>query len=254
MTLRVLVVEDEPINREFIVKLIREAPTFSLLAACGDLQGACRALAKRPDIVLLDVQLGEGTGLDLLDDPAFSTLDPPPAVVFVTAYDRYAVAAFERHAVDYVLKPFGRQRLGAALARARQRLERDRARQTLERLQALVKSLDRGVAKRFSIKENGKTVLVPAESVDWVEAQRNYVWLHVAGRTHRLRRTLGELERELDPHGFVRTHRSALVNLHRVRALEPWFHGDAVLVMEGDQRVKLSRRYRAHVERRLSGG
>jgi len=242
--LRVLIVDDEPLARERIRALLRDAPDAEVVGECGDGRRALAAIRRRrPDLLFLDVQMPELDGFAVL-----RALDPTelPAVIFVTAYDRYALRAFEVHALDYLLKPFDRERFHRALARARTQIERDR-RGTLDaRLLALLEDLRPGRKRleRLVVKEGGRVFFLRAEEIDWVEAQGNYARLHIGRETHLVRETMARLEAGLDPKQFARIHRSTIVNLERVRELLPDFHGDSVVVLRDATRLTLSRGYR----------
>ena len=244
MKLRVLIVDDEPLARERLRVLLRDAPEVQVVGECGDGRRALAAIRRRrPDLLFLDVQMPELDGFAVL-----RALDPTelPAVIFVTAYDRYALRAFEVHALDYLLKPFDRERFHRALARARTQIERDR-RGTLDaRLLALLEDLRPGRKRleRLVVKEGGRVFFLRAEEIDWVEAQGNYARLHIGRETHLVRETMARLEAGLDPKQFARIHRSTIVNLERVRELLPDFHGDSVVVLRDATRLTLSRGYR----------
>ena len=244
MKLRVLIVDDEPLARERLRVLLRDAPEVQVVGECGDGRRALAAIRRRrPDLLFLDVQMPELDGFAVL-----RALDPTelPAVIFVTAYDRYALRAFEVHALDYLLKPFDRERFHRALARARTQIERDR-RGTLDaRLLALLEDLRPGRKRleRLVVKDGGRVFFLRAEEIDWVEAQGNYARLHIGRETHLVRETMARLEAGLDPKQFARIHRSTIVNLERVRELLPDFHGDSVVVLRDATRLTLSRGYR----------
>jgi len=242
--LRVLIVDDEPLARERIRALLRDAPETEVVGECGDGRRAVAAIRRRkPDLVFLDVQMPELDGFEVL-----RALGPAemPAVIFVTAYDRYALRAFEVHALDYLLKPFDRERFQRALARARSQLERDRHGAVEKRLLALLEDLQPGRKRleRLVVKEGGRIFFLRADEIDWVEAQGNYARLHVGRETHLVRETMARLEAGLDPKHFARIHRSAIVNLERVREMRPDFHGDYAVVLRDGTRLTLSRNFR----------
>lgn len=234
MTIRALIADDEPLGRRRVRRLLDAERDVAVVGECDDGPAALAAIRRlAPDVVFLDVQMPGLDGLGVLD--ALGGRRALPVTVFVTAYDRYAVPAFDHHAADYLLKPIDPVRFREALGRVRERLGADTARaQPLERL--LVR--ERG---------GGRAFFVRLDEVEWIEAARNDVCLHVGRAAHRVRSTLGALERRLDPARFRRVSRSALVNLDRVRELQPWFHGDAVVLLQSGARVTMSRRYRANV-------
>ncbi len=252
-TYSVLIVEDEPLNREFITAAVDESPEFNLLASCGMLETAIQILENhRPDIVLLDIQLPGQNGFHLLEHSTFQTLNPLPAVVFVTAHDRYAVKAFDVHAVDYVLKPFDKKRLHQALHRAKDRISQGQNLDTFTQLKQLLDDRPKDTGPdRLQIKEEGRIWLLPVKDVDWIEAKGNYVMIHTQQKSYRLRETLTGMEQQLAAKSFVRVHRSSLVNVNAVEALEPWFNGDYMLMLHNGQRIKLSRRYKDKVAQTL---
>jgi len=250
MTLRVLIVDDEPLVRSGIRRVLAAEQGVEIAGeARHGLEALERIRSLKPDLVFLDVQMPELDGIGVV---RALERDALPGIVFVTAYDRYAVEAFELHAIDYLLKPFDDDRLRAALARARERLSRP-APDLAARLAELTELLRRDgqPLSRFLVKTGSRSVLVNAADVDWIEAADNYVRLHAGGARHVLRMTMKELEARLDPASFVRVHRSAIVNLARVAHLEPVPSGDQEIVLKSGQRVVLSRRYRESFERRV---
>ena len=248
--LRVLIVDDEPLARRGVRARLARLPAVDIVAECaggGEAVAAIRRLA--PDVVFLDVQMPEVDGFEVL---ARIGAAPAPVVVFVTAYDQYAVRAFEVHALDYLLKPIDEARFADALARAKAQA-RSRRRGTAgadERVAALVLDHARH-ARRFLVPGRGRTVVVDVDDVDWIEAADYYATLHAAGKAHLLRETLTALEQRLDPERFVRVHRSAIVNLDRVREIHPLFRGDCELVLKDGARVRLSRTRRREFQRRF---
>lgn len=248
--LRVLIVDDEPLVRAGIRRVLEAEPDVVVL---GEARHGREALAMvralKPELMFLDVQMPELDGIGLVRALAGSAL---PAIVFVTAYDRYAVEAFELHAIDYLLKPFDDERLRAALVRARAHLVKPPAdlAARLAELTELLRS-DGPALTRFLVRTGNKAVLVNAADVDWIEAADNYVRLHTGSVRHVLRMTMKQLEDRLDPQDFVRIHRSAIVNLSRVSHLLPQASGDQEVVLHGGRRLTLSRRYREAFERRV---
>lgn len=260
-SLRVVVVDDESLARERIVGLLAGEPGVRLVAECGSGREALDVLRREStDLVFLDVQMPGMSGLDVL-----RALGPErtPAVVFVTAYDEHAVQAFELHALDYLLKPFDDRRFAKALQRARTWVESGRMlREFAARVSALLGDGEapRSTAgpvsgpeealDRLVVKEGERSILLPVERIDWIEAANYYVVVHAGPRTYVVRDTLGRLERQLGRR-FVRIHRATIVNLDRVAEFQRLFHGDfAVLLADGTE-LKLSRTYRSLVEARL---
>jgi two-component system LytT family response regulator len=244
----VVIVDDEPLARERLRDLLAGHPRYDLAAEAGDGAEALATIVElRPALVFLDVQMPELDGFGVLEALAS---DPLPAIVFVTAYDEYAVRAFEVNAVDYLLKPVEPARFAAAMARVDARLAGGGGPAASDAtLRALLDQLrgDRRYATRFVVRRDGRIVFVRASEVDWIEAAGNYAELHVAGRTLPLRETMKSLEARLDPDVFVRVHRSAIVNLDRVAAMEPYFHGEYVLKLRDGGTLTSSRAYSARL-------
>ena len=251
--------DDEPVARRRLRRLLRTAPDVDVVGESADGAAAVEAVrALTPDLVLLDVQMPELDGFGVLQnlaraEPGGKGRTQMPEVIFVTAHDRYAVRAFEVHALDYLLKPVDADRLARALEHARVRLlERQRA-PVDPRLLALLQDLaaERRYLTRIPVKSEGRVLVVDLADVDWVGAADNYVILHAGPREHLMRDTMGRLERELDPDRFVRIHRSAIVQIDRIRELVSDFHGDFEVVLRDGTRLTLSRSYRAKVETAL---
>jgi two-component system LytT family response regulator len=246
MTTRVLLVDDEAVARRRMRRYLASDDTVAIVGECADGTSAVAAIQSlRPDIVLLDVQMPELDGFGVLGAlPA----DRLPAVIFVTAFDRYALKAFELHAIDYLLKPFTRERFAMALARAKDRLLGSAAD---HRLAALVERLraTRDRPSRVAVRGRDRIVIVDWADVDWIEAADNYAKLHVGRAEYLLRTTLAALEQELDDGRFVRVHRSAMVQIDRIAELIPETHGDFTLRLRGGAELTLSRTFRDRVER-----
>lgn len=229
---RVVIVDDEPLARAGIRDLIGRRADLSVVAECGDGASAVDAIERlRPDVVILDIQMPEPSGIAVAR--AINSKQRP-AIIFVTAYDRFAVEAFELDAVDYVLKPFRDERLLEAIDRA-------------------VGVPVHAALDRLVVKTGGFTRLVRVNEIDWIEAADYCVRIHVGDQRHVLRVSMNHLEARLDPTRFVRTHRSAIVNLDRIREIEPFRFGDQVVVLDSGHRLKLSRSRREALEDRLRG-
>ena len=247
--IRALVVDDEPVARRGIVRRLESETDIEVIGECGSGAAAIDAIgALLPDLVFLDIQMPELGGFDVID--AFGAANMP-AVIFVTAYDEHALRAFDVHAVDYVLKPIDRARLGVALERARERLSRPRD-DVADRIAAALAEIGRAAprryAKRLAIKSDGRVTLVDVGEVDRLEAAGNYVEVHARGRAPLMRETLTSLEARLDPEQFVRVSRSSIVSVDRVRELRPMFNGDFVVVLRDGTEVSGSRRYRGRLD------
>jgi len=242
--LRVIIIDDEPLARDNIRALL-ESDSEVRIADEGTGSDAAALIARtRPDLMFLDIQMPEVDGFALLEQVGADTV---PAVIFVTAYDRYAVRAFEVHALDYLLKPFDDARFASALARAKERARGRRRGEIDTRIAELLK--EREVSRtRFLIPVRDKTIVVDAAQIDWIEAADYYVTLHVGPAGHLLRQTMDEIEKQLDRRQFFRVHRSAIVNVDRVREIHPLFRGDCALVLADGRRIKLSRSRRKDFE------
>ena len=242
MSISALVVDDEPIARRAIVRLLREDPEIELLGECGDGASAVIALrSRRPDLVFLDIQMPAMNGLDVV---ASIGAEHMPATIFVTAYEQYAVRAFEANAVDYLVKPFSRERFATTLQRAKARLssvaaDARSALQILQALDALRKRDD--YLERIPVRVDEHVVFVAVDDIVWIKASRNNVQIHLADRVHELRETMATLAARLDPRRFARVHRSAIVNVRRVKAIHPWFNGHHVVTMDTGQQLRMSR-------------
>jgi two-component system LytT family response regulator len=249
--IRAIVVDDEPLARDRLRMLLASEDWLQIVYECSDGASAVAAIQKlRPDLVFLDVEMPGVTGFDVIEAIG---ADRMPFVVFVTAYDKYAIKAFDVHAVDYLLKPFDRDRFGQALARARQQLEQRSGGELERRLLALVKDLKptQQRLERFVIKSGGRVFFVRSEEIDWIEAAGNYVKLHVGNEAHLFRETMNALEARLNPDTFYRIHRSHIVNIERVRELQPWFNGEYVVFLKDGTRLTLSRGYREKLQERI---
>ena len=244
MKIRTLIVDDEPLGRERIRTLLAGDPEIEIDGECADGKRAVVAIEQtRPDLVFLDVQMPEVDGFGVVEALAGEKM---PVIIFVTAYDKYAVQAFEVHALDYLLKSFDRERFRAALQRAKEEIHRSRAGAINERLAGLLEDLQekRKYVTRLVVKTAGRIVFLRVEEIDWVEAADNYVKVHAGRDTHLIRETLQSLAGRLDPAKFLRIHRSTLVNLDRVRELRPIFHGDYLVKLTDGTELTLSRNYR----------
>jgi len=254
---RVLVADDEPLARSMVAALLREDEEVDSVIECGDAKAARALIAQhRPDIVFLDIEMPEVTGLDLAED----LTDEGAVVVFVTAFNRYATDAFEVDASDYVLKPFSDERLSEALRRAKRRVRERRLGELAGQLATLSselrpfegelsKSAESGYLKRLAFKHNDRTIVLKAAEIVWIEAEDYYVRVHSKQGRHLVRASLASLEERLDPHGFIRVHRAALVNVDEVRELQN--AGALSLVLSDGTTVPVSRSRKASVETAL---
>ena len=250
---RVVIADDEPLARDRLRMLLGQESLIDIVAECQNGTEAIASIRElAPDLVFLDVQMPGATGFEVIEAVGPSRM---PAVVFVTAYDRYALRAFDVRALDYLLKPFDRDRFQQALGRARQQLQQQTQGELERRLLALVNDLKEphGRVDRFVVKSGGRVYFVRAEEIDWIEAAGNYVKLHVGAETHLLRETMTSIEAQLDPDTFFRIHRCHIVNIERVQELQPWFNGEYVVCLRTGARLTLSRGYREKLQQRLGG-
>lgn len=244
--LKVLIVDDEPLARALVGNLLKDQPEFIVVGECGNGKDAVSAIRKQtPDIVFLDVQMPEMDGLAVLEEVGEANL---PAVIFVTAYDQYAIRAFDFHAVDYLLKPFSRDRFTKALTRAQESLAQRGEDENIIRSQ-MTSLLETHKTKpahfnRLFLKDRGRIVVLEPELIDWLEADDKYVHVHTAEKSFLVRRTLSALESELDPENFTRIHRSSIVNVSRIKEMHPMFNGEYAVVLSGGKKLTLSRSYK----------
>ncbi len=248
MKIRTLIVDDEPLARQRIRTLLADEKGIELVGECANGREAVAAVRELcPDLVFLDVQMPLLDGFGVLE--ALST-ERLPAVVFVTAYDRYAVRAFEAHALDYLLKPFDRSRFGQTLERARSQLKHGHQAGTNQQLRALLEELHaaRRPTDRLVVKSGTKVTFLRLEEIDYIEAAGNYLRVHTGAEVHLLRETMARLESRLEGTRFLRIHRSTIVNLDRIRELQPSFHGDYAVILNSGAELTLSRGYRDQLQ------
>ncbi len=221
---RIVIVDDEALARERVRTLLAAASGVTVVGECsGGREAVETILSERPDLVFLDVQMPDLNGFEVLEAVAAEWL---PAVIFVTAYDEYAIKAFDVHAIDYLLKPIEPERFRTALARATKR--------------GLLSFLDERPIDRLVIRTRGKVSFLKPSEIDWIEADGKHAVLHAGRETHVVRHTLTRLEQRLAAHGFVRVHRSAIVNVDRIKQLEPWFHGEYVVILKDGTKLTSS--------------
>jgi two-component system, LytTR family, response regulator len=263
--IRTIIVDDEALSRRGVEIRLERAPDFEVVAQCSNGREALAAIQlHKPDVVFLDIQMPGLSGFDVVAAVPYESL---PVVVFVTAYDQYAVRAFEAQAIDYLLKPIDEQRFMAALNHVREHLQTRNAAAQCERLLAVIAdmtgsgeialdevlSLKQGAqplrhSQLLPIRQGRETVRIPTPSIEWIDAAGDYMCIHASGNTHILRGTMKELEEILDPKLFQRVHRSTIVNLHCVKSLRSHMNGEYFLKLEGGHELKLSRTYRDKVE------
>jgi two-component system LytT family response regulator len=246
--LSVLIVDDEPLAREGIRSMLTEFDTEIVGEATSGKQALRAIREKRPQLVFLDVQMPEMDGFAVLEQ---LVADEMPYIIFVTAYDQYAVRAFEVHAIDYLLKPLDEERFRDSMRRASALIERKNGAELRVGLQALACYLSGKHLQRILVKTAGRIYFVRTDEIDWIEAQGNYVLLHSGKQSHLIRETIGSLEADLDPQIFLRIHRSAIVNIERIQELHQLFHGDYRVLLRDGTQLTLSRRYREKARERL---
>ncbi len=241
--IRILIVDDEPLPRERIRTLLAEHGDIEIVGECRDGVEALRAIhQEQPDLLFLDIQMPELDGFGVLR--ALAT-DAIPAIIFVTAYDEYAIDAFEVNALDYLLKPIHPARFEKALFRAIEQLDQARKQEADLNLYRFVEQLrvEQGYTRRFAVRTGSTLYFVRVDDIDWIDAAANYVQLHVAGKLHLVRETLKSLEAQLNPDVFVRVHRSVIINIDRVASIEPYAHGEYIIRMNDGARLTTSRSY-----------
>ncbi len=242
--LRVLVADDESPARRRLLRFLAEAPDLEVVGEAANGLEAVEALERlRPDLLFLDVQMPELDGFGVIREVGLAAL---PATIFVTAYDHYALPAFDAHAVDYLLKPFDQARLDRALERARQRLAAGALARGLEEALREIGRQARP-ADRLLVRSGERRHLLPLAELQWVEAENNHVRLHAVSGSYLMRETMRAMEARLDPARFRRIHRSSIVNLDHVTQLQPWFGGDYLVLMKDGSKLTLSRTYKERV-------
>jgi two-component system, LytTR family, response regulator len=250
MSIRALLVDDEPLARRAIRRFLGKQTGVEVIDECCDGESAVRAIRERnPDLVFLDIQMPEMDGFQVLSEVGANEM---PVTIFVTAYDRYALRAFDANAIDYLLKPIGKERFERALNRAKQRIAGELKHDEVHRI---ISSLERlataqTYADRLAIPKNGRVVFVATKDIDWIEAEGNYVRLHVGNREHEFRETLAGLEEKLNPAEFLRIHRSTIVNIQRIKEIQSWFHGHHRVLLDNGTELRMSR-YQREVARKL---
>jgi two-component system, LytTR family, response regulator len=248
---KTLIVDDEPLARERLRNLLSSEPEIELIGECHDGQEALVAIrAQSPDLLFLDVQMPELDGFGVI---AALQGERMPAVVFVTAYDKFALKAFEVHAVDYLLKPFDRERFQKALSRALNQIKREQTDGLSQRLSNLLADLkpEPKSPDRLPIKADGRVLFLKMDQIDWIEAADNYVHLHAGQESHMIRETMAAIETRLSPNKFLRISRSVIVNIEHVKELQPMFHGEYTVILHNGTRLTLSRSYREKLHQLL---
>jgi two-component system LytT family response regulator len=240
-----LIVDDEPLARKFVRRMLEKHPAVEIVGECGNGREAVAGIReKTPDLVFLDVQMPEMDGLTTLETLSAESL---PQIVFVTAYEQYAIRAFEIHALDYLLKPFDQPRFDKAMMRVYEKsADREQAAVEQKQIVALLENVSRKTPflDRLVVKTGGRIIFLKTSEIDWIQADDKYAHLHAGSKSHLVRQTLGALEAQLDPRKFIRIHRSAIVNVERIRELQPMFAGEHTVMLENGTKLTLSRSYK----------
>ena len=256
--IKTLIIDDEPLARRNLRLLLEKDPQIEILEECRNGREAVKAInALSPDLIFLDIQMPEMDGFDVLARVGPERIQ---AIIFVTAFDQYALKAFDVHALDYLLKPYDDERFAHALSRAKSQIEAREIDRLSKRLLALLEERDSerkgsrqqpNYLTRVMIKVSGRVTLLKVDEIDFIEADGNYAKLHVGRKAHLLREKMHDLEGRLDPAKFVRIHRSVIVNLDRIKEMHPHFNGDYIVVLEDGRKLRLSRTRRENLETRL---
>jgi len=248
--IRVLLVDDEPLAREMLREMLQGDSAVEIVKECVNGLEALDAIRTyTPEVIFLDVQMPELGGFEVLEALGKQI----PHIIFVTAYDQYAVRAFEVNALDYLLKPFDQERFDISWQRARSQIMHDRNGGTDQRILALLEEMKAGnkYLERLVIKSGGRIYFLETTEISWIEAEGNYVSVHSGKKSHLLRETISSLELQLDPKKFVRIHRSSIVSLAHVLELQPWFHGEYRVILQDGTQLTLSRNYRDKLQEAL---
>lgn len=245
--IRALIVDDEPHARRSIRRWLEDDASIEVVGECSDGESAVQMIrSKKPDLVFLDIQMPEMTGFEVIQMLGTKM----PVTIFVTAYDRYALRAFDANAIDYLLKPFGKERFERALFRAREKMAGRAGANDIRRLLAGLEQVHRKHCERLSVIHNGHILLIRVSDIDWIKACGNYAMLYVADRQYEIRETLTKLEEQLDRRLFLRIHRSTMVNVNCIREIRPWFHGHHLVVLRNGVILRMSR-YQREAARQL---
>ena len=251
--IRTLIVDDEPLARRGIRAQLDEEEDIEIVSECRNGLEAVAAIEEQsPDLVFLDVQMPELDGFGVLEAVG---VDRMPVVIFVTAYDKYALRAFDVHALDYLLKPVDAERFASALQRARKQIEHHSVQDLNQRLQTFLDDVraKQKFTERLVIKSGGRIFFLNVQEIDWIEAADNYVRLHVGRDSHLLRETMNHLEKRLDPDHFLRVHRSRIINIRQIKELQPLFRGEYDIMLQDGTRLESGRGYRDKLQKLFSG-
>jgi two-component system LytT family response regulator len=254
MPIRVLIVDDERLSRLKLRDLLEKENDIEIVGEAGSGQEAVNAIKKlKPDLVFLDVQMPELDGFDVIEAIGLHHM---PHIIFATAYDQYALQAFNIHALDYLLKPFDQERFRDALTHVRRSLWTTEVKDEFKnRLKKLIKDVqsETPYPKRFLIQSNRKMYILKTNEVEWVEASGNYTIFHTLHGEHSLRETMDDMEKKLDPQQFIRANRSVIINLEFIKEIQPYFHGEFIVFLKSNQKVIISRTYRENFKKIFDG-
>ncbi|MDP1677357.1 MAG: LytTR family DNA-binding domain-containing protein [Bacteroidota bacterium] len=241
--IRAIIIDDEPLARDKVKLFAAGEPDIEVVDTCSNGHEAIASFNKfKPDLLFLDIQMPEINGFEVLQQ-----LPVLPGIIFITAYDEFALRAFEFHALDYLLKPYDRERFQKSVIHARSALRsRTETETTTEQIKLLLHSIQQHSDKleRLIVKTNGRIIFLRIEEIDWMEAAGNYVKLHVGNESHLIRETMNGLEHQLNPQKFIRIHRSTIINIEKIKELEPYFNGEYKVVLNNSTQLILSRNYR----------
>ena len=249
--IRTLIIDDMPLARERIRRVLSYDADIEIVGECVDGKQAVDGIRNlNPDLVFLDIHMPEMSGFDVIEKVS---VDKMPVIVFVTAYDEFALRAFEVHAFDYLLKPFEMERMQETIARAKELIQKGNNSNLDQRLSDLIKTVRKSekYLKRLAIKSRDKSVLLMVEEIDYIVSDGNYLYIHFGGKSHLIRASLQYFETRLDPEKFVRIHRSTIINVDSVKEMHPLFNGDQLIVMKDKKQLNLSRKYRDRLNRLL---
>lgn len=243
--IKALIIDDEPLARKYIRRMLQDSPDVEIIGECGNgITAVTDILEKKPDLVFLDIQMPEMDGFTVLEIIGEKRI---PQIVFTTAFEQYAIRAFEIHALDYLLKPFDQPRFEKAMNQVRERFgDREQREDNRRQVSALLENVKQKAEflDRIMIKADGRITFLKTAEIDWIEADGKYIHLHTGKKSRLVRQTLSGMEAQLDPKKFVRIHRSAIVNIERIKELQPMFSGDHVVVLENGSELTLSRSFK----------
>lgn len=248
-SIRTIVVDDEPLACKRLVKLLEQDPDIKVVEVCADGKEAIEEINKKqPDLVFLDIQMPEVNGFNVLQN---LDQDHVPAIIFVTAYDEYALKAFEVHALDYLMKPFSEERFNDSLKRAKAAIKQESKTSINSKVENLLEYLEpsRESLSRILVKSSNRYFFLKVNDIDWIESAGNYVRIHSGDKNYLIRDTMINMEKKLDSDLFFRIHRSTIINVDKVKELEQWFHGDYMVIMHSGEKLTLSRNYKKLLQR-----